>query len=211
VDVYLETERMTLRYFTLDDLELVIALDADPGVKRYIDGGAPVDRDEVAETLDWWLGYPERTPGYGFWAAIERSTEQFLGWFHLRPGEGDPPDEPELGYRLHSRTWGQGFATEGARALVDVAFARQGAGRVHAETMAVNTGSRRVMEKAGLRLERQFHAEWPVRIAGDEHGDVEYAITRAEWEANRNTAVPDADLLADTRNGDVDRPARPPS
>ncbi len=57
---------MVLRYFTRDDLELVLALDADPAVKRYIDGGAPVDRDDVAETLDWWLGYRDRTPGYGF-------------------------------------------------------------------------------------------------------------------------------------------------
>jgi RimJ/RimL family protein N-acetyltransferase len=53
---------------------------------------------------------------------------------------------------------------------------------VYAETMAVNRGSRRVMEKSGLRLVRTFHQSWPDRIEGDEHGDVEYALTRAEWE-----------------------------
>jgi RimJ/RimL family protein N-acetyltransferase len=47
--------------------------------------------------------------------------------------------------------------------------------------MAVHTGSRRVMEKAGMRPVRTFHADWPDRIPGDEHGDVEYAITREEW------------------------------
>jgi RimJ/RimL family protein N-acetyltransferase len=41
---------------------------------------------------------------------------------------------------------------------------------------------RRVMEKLGMRLVRTFHADWPARIPGDEHGDVEFAITRAEWE-----------------------------
>ena len=51
--------------------------------------------------------------------------------------------------------------------------------------MVVNTGSRRVMEKAGMREVRMFHADWPVRIPGDEHGDVEYAITRAEWASDR--------------------------
>jgi len=55
----------------------------------------------------------------------------------------------------------------------------------------VHTASRRVMEKAGLRHVRTFHQEWPYRIPGDEHGDVEYALTRAEWQAAR--AAPGAD------------------
>jgi RimJ/RimL family protein N-acetyltransferase len=55
--------------------------------------------------------------------------------------------------------------------------------RVRAETMVVNVASRRVMEKAGLRYVRTFHQEWPDPIPGDEEGDVEYALTRAEWAA----------------------------
>jgi RimJ/RimL family protein N-acetyltransferase len=51
--------------------------------------------------------------------------------------------------------------------------------------MVINTASRRVMEKSGLRFARTFHAEWPVRIPGDEHGDVEYALDRDEWEQDR--------------------------
>ena len=66
---------------------------------------------------------------------------------------------------------------------MDYAFADLGARRVVAECMAVHTASRRVMEKAGLRLVRAFHQDWPVRIEGDEHGDVEYALTREEWVA----------------------------
>ena len=116
-----------------------------------------------------------------FWAAIERESGRFLGWFHLRPLEADPPDEPELGYRLVRAAWGRGYGSEGSRALIDKAFAQLGARRVHASTMAVNIGSRRVMEKAGMRLVRLFHGEWPERIPGDEEGDVEYAITREEW------------------------------
>ena len=53
--------------------------------------------------------------------------------------------------------------------------------------MAVHTASRRVMEKAGLTLVRTFHQEWPDRIPGDEHGDVEYALTRADWERQNAT------------------------
>jgi RimJ/RimL family protein N-acetyltransferase len=182
VDVFLETERLTLRRFTSDDLELVAELDGDPAVKRYIDNGAAVDRDDLREMLDRWLGYYERFDGYGFWAAIENASGRFIGWFHLRPGEGGP-SEPELGYRLRRDAWGRGYATEGSLALIRKAFVDLGAERVSAETMAVNIGSRRVMEKAGLRLVRHFHADWPVHIPGDEEGDVEYAIDRAQWEA----------------------------
>jgi RimJ/RimL family protein N-acetyltransferase len=81
--------------------------------------------------------------------------------------------------------WGQGYATEGSRALIDKAFAELGVERVYASTMAVNVASRRVMEKAGLRFVRTFHADWPVRIPGDEEGDVEYAIDKAEWMGRR--------------------------
>jgi RimJ/RimL family protein N-acetyltransferase len=185
--VYLETERMVLRRLTLDDLDDLVALDADPAVMRYISGGAELPPDEQPEgVLPYWLEYYERGDAWGFWAAIERSSGAFIGWFHLRPVAGeDPDDEPELGYRLVRSAWGRGLATEGSRALIDKAFTELGARRVHASTMAVNTGSRRVMEKAGLRYVRTFVADWPVRIPGDEEGDVEYAIDRVQWEADR--------------------------
>lgn len=185
VDVFVETDRLVLRRFTRDDLELIAELDSDPEVKRYIDNGAPVDRTELAEMLEWWLGWYDRFAGYGFWAAIDKATGDFLGWFHLRPGDGAGPLEPELGYRLRREAWGHGYATEGSKALVDKAFAELGVARVYATTMAVNTASRRVMEKAGLRYVRTFDADWPVKIPGDEDGDVEYSIDRAEWEHDR--------------------------
>ena len=95
-------------------------------------------------------------------------------------GRGRRTCEPELGYRLRREVWGQGYATEGSRALVDKAFGELGVERVYASTMAVNVASRRVMEKAGMRYVRTFDADWPVRIPGDEEGDVEYAIDRAD-------------------------------
>jgi hypothetical protein len=67
--------------------------------------------------------------------------------------------------------------------------------------MAVTVASRRVMAKAGLRLVRPFHQEWPDRIAGDEHGDVEYALTRTDWERQ--------DATGQEGKRDHDRAARP--
>jgi len=185
VNVFIETDRLMLRRFTVDDLELLVELDSDPEVKRYIDNGAAADPTDLAEMLQSWLGYYDRYKGYGFWAAIEKSTGLFVGWFHLRPGEGAGPREPELGYRLRRQVWGQGYATEVSEALIDKAFAELGANRVYASTMMVNVASRRVMEKAGLRYVRAFHVDWPVKIPGDEQGDAEYAIDRVQWENDR--------------------------
>jgi RimJ/RimL family protein N-acetyltransferase len=182
VAVYLETARLVLRELTPADLDDLVALDADPAVMHYVTGGRPTSREEMRDdVLPYWLGFPERGEPFGFFAAAERATGRFLGWFHLRPQDGR--EGVELGYRLRRDAWGHGYATEGSRALIHKAFAELGVDRVYAETLAVHAASRRVMEKAGLRYVRTFHQPWPDRIPGDEHGDVEYALTRAEWAA----------------------------
>jgi RimJ/RimL family protein N-acetyltransferase len=184
MDIFVETERLRLRRFTPDDVDLLVELDNDPEVKRYIDGGQPTPRDDVENRiLPRMLSFYERYDAYGYWAAEEKSTGEFVGWFALHPSEESPPDELELGYRLRRSAWGKGYATEGSRALIDRAFRELGARRVRAETMTVNTASRRVMEKAGLKYVRTFHLEWPEEIEGTAEGDVEYALTRDEWSA----------------------------
>lgn len=183
---HLETERLILREFTMDDVDVVVELDRDPDVMHYINGGKPTPREEIeSDYLPAWMSYYSQSEGYGFWAAIEKETGEFLGWFHFRPDEGAPRDEPELGYRLKRSAWGKGYGTEGSRALIDKGFRELPITRVTAFTMTVNTGSRRVMEKSGLRFVRTFFGEWQESIPGDEHGDVEYAITRDEWEADQ--------------------------
>jgi RimJ/RimL family protein N-acetyltransferase len=185
VRVIVETDRMRLRQFTSEDQQALFELDNDPQVMRYVNGGRPTERSEVTEALESWLGDYEHGDAYGFWAAIDGTTDALLGWFHFRPGREDGPLEPELGYRLHRVNWGSGLAAEGSQALIDRGFEQFGVERVHAETMVVHAASRRVMEKVGMRLVRTFVADWPVRIEGDEHGDVEYAITREEWISDR--------------------------
>jgi RimJ/RimL family protein N-acetyltransferase len=183
VKVFLETERLLLRQFTDDDLENLLELDSDPKVMRFINGGRATPREEIEnDVLPAFLGHYGRYAGLGFWAAEEKSTGRFVGWFHLRPAQEAPPDEVELGYRLRRSDWGKGYATEGSRALIDKAFAELGVERVVAFGMVVNVASTRVMEKAGLRFVRIFHQPWPDYIEGEEEGDVEYALLRSEWE-----------------------------
>ncbi len=78
------------------------------------------------------------------------------------------------------RNGGQGLAAEGAAALVNWGFASNGYDKIVSGTMTLNHGSRRVMEKIGMRYARTTPCDGPA-FPGTEHGDVWYAVTRAEW------------------------------
>lgn len=164
----MQTARLRLRPLTPDDLEHLVALHGDPQVMAFISGAG--ETREVVENQSLPDLLARRT-----WLLLEGET--FLGWASLRV-EGD---EAELGYRLVRAAWGRGYASEAARALVDLGFRDLGLRRIWAQTMAVNTGSRRVMEAAGLRYVRTFHLAWDNPLPGTEQGEVEYALTRGDW------------------------------
>ena len=115
---------------------------------------------------------------FGYWAGYEDGS--FVGWWCLGVDDDDA-DAAELGYRLRRDTWSRGLATEGSRAMLEHAFRTIGLSRVWGETMAVNEGSRRVMEKLGMRLARSYVGEWDYPLPGAELGEVVYEITRSEW------------------------------
>jgi len=194
VIVVLVTERLVLRQFTAADAGALLALDGDPRVMRFIDRKTKSRAQIEAEVLPRFLAYYAAYRDFGFWAAQGRGGGDFVGWFGLRPvtpstaAMVDWPDAPpgeasvaELGYRLRASTWGRGYATEGARALVRRAFTELAVTRIVATTMAVNTRSRRVLEKAGLKYVRTVHLDWPDPLPGTEYGEVEYELHRDDW------------------------------
>jgi RimJ/RimL family protein N-acetyltransferase len=186
---FFETERLTLRRFTEDDAGLLFELDSDPEVMRWLNGGKPTPMELIrGEILPRFMEADER--GLGYWAAIERATSDFMGWFAMHPVEGRREGDAEVGYRLRRAAWGKGLATEGVRALLAKGFEELGLQRIYATTYEENVRSRRVMEKAGMRLARTFH--WTPEEPGPpatfvvtrevwDGEDVEYAITREEW------------------------------
>src|SRR4029079_4593563 len=98
VDIFLETKRLILRRFTVADLDDLVELNSDPEVMRFLTGGKPSPREFIEQrTLPRILRQYEPFTGFGTWAAIERSSGEFLGWFHFRPSKDGPPDEAELG------------------------------------------------------------------------------------------------------------------
>jgi len=178
--IFLETERMILRRATPRDAHLLYELDSDPEVMRFISRGVPTPLERIErELLPRWLRYYEEHAHLGVWPAHEKAGGGFLGWFHLRP-DAYVPEEKEVGYRLRREAWGQGYATEGTRALVLNAFTQWGIAKVSARTLGRNLASRRVMEKAGLSFEHAFLYEerllpgWPE----EERRAVKYSLSR---------------------------------
>lgn len=175
--IFLETERLILRQFTDSDADNLFELDSDREVIRFVNlgiikGGDPIDTDCETirnKTLPRWLAYYQKYDGYGFWAAIEKSSNEFIGWFQFRPALDSPfnvtsglfnNNDIELGYRLRKVFWGKGYATEGAKALVLKGFSELGTQRVISSAIAANRASSRVMEKAGLKFwQKYIHPE----------------------------------------------------
>ncbi|WP_406508141.1 GNAT family N-acetyltransferase [Streptomyces sp. NBC_00212] len=182
MDYFLTTPRLGLRAFddTETDLDLVVELDSDPEVMRYLTGGRPQTRAEVrAGSFERMV---QAYPMGGFWATHLRDTGEFIGWHCLRP-MGDSPGD--LGYRLRRSAWGKGYAIEGALALIEKGFGDLGLSRITANTMYVNDRSRSVMERAGLSYVRTYFEEFEDPIPGTELGEVEYELTREDWLAAR--------------------------
>src|SRR5438445_13009545 len=110
MQVFLETERLVLRRFTEADVDNLVDLDGDPEVMRFLTGGKPTPRDVIQnDILPSFLRYYERFDGFGFWAAVEKSSGDFLGWFHFRPPQGAGLDVVELCYHLRMTTWRKGY------------------------------------------------------------------------------------------------------
>lgn len=185
MDTYLETERLVLRHFTADDADLLIELDSDPAVMRYLTGGESTPPEVVRDIyLPGILGGYQKWDGkLGLFAAYEKDGGAFIGWFILRPEREGPLDEVELGYRLRQASWGKGYATEGSRGLLSKAFTQLGVRNVWADTMSVNRASRNVMQKLDMTFKETIPVpEDMMMVEGSEHGGVRYEITKAQWE-----------------------------
>jgi RimJ/RimL family protein N-acetyltransferase len=185
--MFLDTARLILRHFTEADADLLLALDSDPEVMRHLHAGPLGDRETyVKQIRERFLPYYQRFSNRGFWAAVEKASGQFVGWFVLRPAMDYRlaaevqfrSDDVELGYRTHQAFWGRGYATEVSRALIEIAFQDPGVFFVVATTSAQNVASYRVMEKLGMRrVDGLFALPVPYPPA------LKYEISRQEFAA----------------------------
>lgn len=148
--IEVETERLRLRAWTDADRAPWAAMNADPEVMRYFPG--VLDRAESDAMADRAQATITEL-GWGFYAAERLSDGAFLGFIGIKPVSFDAAFTPavEVGWRLARFAWGHGYATEGARACLAMAFTRLRIPEVVSFAVLSNARSRAVMERIGMR------------------------------------------------------------
>jgi [ribosomal protein S5]-alanine N-acetyltransferase len=148
----LETERLSLRPLTLDDLAALAALYGEPGL-GYFPPDVPV-LEATRQELEGIIGVHYARYGFGLWATLDRATGRLIGRCGLIPWTLEGEQEVEVAYHLDRRYRGRGLATEAAVAIRDYGFGRLELPRLVSLIDPDNPASSRVAEKIGMRLER---------------------------------------------------------
>jgi [ribosomal protein S5]-alanine N-acetyltransferase len=169
VNIIAKTPRLVIREMTPEDAERVFDLNSDPEVIRYTGDPPFKSVDEARSFLESYDHY--RLYGFGRWAVELKDDGAFIGWCGLK--YSPEIDENDLGYRLMKRYWGQGFATEAARACLDLGFSRFSMQVIVGRTMPENIGSNRILEKLGMVYQRNSLCEG--------HNALIYTISAEEW------------------------------
>jgi RimJ/RimL family protein N-acetyltransferase len=173
----LRTARLCLRPFTDADADALFALHSDAHVLRYWDAPPWSERDRAERFIVACRQMAEE--GSGARPAIERLSDgAFIGWCGLTRWNPDYRSAA-LGYCLDDATWGRGYATEAALALLEWAFEALDLNRVQAETDTRNTASARVLEKLGFRREGTLREDCIVN--GEVSDSWVYGLIRREW------------------------------
>ena len=150
----LETDRLRLREMVPADLDFVATMLADPEVTHYYE--RQFTRDEANVWLDRQLNR-YANDGHGLWLVVERETGSAVGQVGLAMQDVEGVRRPEIGWLLHRPFWGKGYATEAGLATRDAAFTRWGYPAVISLIRPVNTPSRQVAERLGMRAGDRVH------------------------------------------------------
>ncbi|WP_298223876.1 GNAT family N-acetyltransferase [Flavobacterium sp.] len=151
----LETDRLFLREFNLEDSKHFYALNLNPNVIRYTGDTAFKNIEEAENFLKQYKEY--QTNGYGRWAVVDKFNDEFLGWCGLKYAAAI--NETDIGFRFFEQYWNKGLATESARACLKYGFETLNLKTIVGRAMAENTASIKVLEKIGLQYEKEFDFE----------------------------------------------------
>ena len=158
----IKTKRIYLRRFTMDEADLLFQLDGDADVMKYITIGIPRTMDEVIEkSMPRILKSYQDKSDFGIFSAYLINSDKYIGWFQFEKDK-EFEDSIEIGWRLKKQYWGNGYATEVATVLCELGI-KMGK-TIVARAMIENIASIRVMEKTGLKFEKEFwypHSDSP--------------------------------------------------
>lgn len=167
----IETERLALRLYTLEDRQHSISLLTDADVMRHVDEGV-LSLDAANVLFEKMLGlYDEGIDT--IWAVFEKESREFIGHATLRP-RPIKPEEWEVGYILTKSQWGKGFATEIAERLKEYGFDTLGFDEIFATVDDDHPASIHVLEKIGMKF-KQYEYDDKGRFSV-------YSMTRADFD-----------------------------
>jgi len=175
----LTTARLILREFSADDWPAVLAYQSDPRYLRYYEwtGRTP---EEVQAFVRMFLDQQAEQPRLKFQFALTlKSTGLLIGNCGIRMRRPDA-HEADIGYELNPEYWGQGYASEAARAIVAFGFNELRLHRIWSWCIADNIGSARVLEKLGMRLEGRLREN--EFFKGRWWDTLMFAILEQEWQ-----------------------------
>ncbi|OAQ74287.1 acetyltransferase (GNAT) domain-containing protein [Pochonia chlamydosporia 170] len=178
------TTRLILRPLTSSSshINLFVDLDASPIVMKYLENEPLTPAQATADHASR-LDASTKVDGLGYWVGY--LDDKIIGWFSLAPtvvNGAVEATQAEIGYRLLPGFWRQGYAKEGARALMKYGFDELRLHEVWGQTMSVNAASRGTMSACGMQLVRRFWVDFEDPVPGTEEGEVEYRIGRDKWE-----------------------------
>ncbi|NMM54832.1 GNAT family N-acetyltransferase [Paenibacillus aquistagni] len=154
--IVIETPRLLLRDWKAADLTPFFHMNADEDVMRYFP--KPLSDEETMQFYTSIISEFKQC-GFGLYAVEQKETNDFIGFigFHQAAFEADFTPCIEIGWRLKKEAWGEGYATEGAKACLHYGFSQLGFQSVHSFTAAINQPSQRVMNKLGMRYVKHFN------------------------------------------------------
>lgn len=160
----LETERLIIREFTLDDLDAFAFLMADPEVMRFSLSG-PMNKEQAREYLQKRILDHYAMFGYGLYAVVQKAGKSLIGLAGLISQIIDKESKVELGYRLHPQYWGRGLATEACLAICQYAFTQLSINELISIIDPKNIRSLEVAKRIGMKYlkDTSFH-QFPVQI-----------------------------------------------
>jgi RimJ/RimL family protein N-acetyltransferase len=147
MNVIIETKRLLLRTFTIDDAQLLYELNLDPEVIKYTYDSMK-NIDHAREVLEQIILPQYALYNHGRWAVHAKPGLEFIGWCGLkaRPER----NEIDLGYRFIKNAWGKGYATEAAYACIKYGFEKLNLQRIIGRAVPGNVASLNVLEKCGM-------------------------------------------------------------
>ncbi|ASW74508.1 acetyltransferase [Chryseobacterium piperi] len=148
----IETDRFLLRELTVNDAEYFYELNLNPNVIRYTGDSSFAKIEEAQVFLENYNDY--RQNGFGRWAVINKSDNEFLGWCGLKYDE--KLEETDIGFRFFEKYWNKGCATESAKACIHFGFEKLNLEKIVGRAMLKNKPSIKVLQKIGLSFEREF-------------------------------------------------------